>query len=115
MTGATEVYHIDMNGYKAWVPSAKVFDSWKWDWNLIQSVTQTQFNSYPTAYPSKVVFNDGAFIRYNGQISIIQGGLRCAFANWQAYLNHGGYSNPKVDDVTASEYSLNAPGPIIYK
>lgn len=114
VTGTDQVYHVDINNKKAWVPTANVFNSWKWDWNLIKAISQTQLNAYPDASPSKVVFKDGTFIRYDNDIAIIQGGQKCQFTNWQAYINHGGSPTLKgVYPVDASEWSLNARGPDI--
>lgn len=113
-TATDKVYHIDTNGKKAWIPTANIFNSWGWDWNDIKDISQAELNKYPTATPNKIVFKDGTFIKYNNEISIIQNGKRCPFSNWQAYLNHGGKSSPKVYDVTAYEYSLNARGSTIY-
>jgi len=114
VTGTQKVYLIDTNGKKAWIPTANVFNSWGWNWNSIKDITQTEFNKYSSATPDKVVFKDGTFIKYNGEISIIENGKRRPFANWQAYLNHGGKQSPTVYDVTAAEYSLNPTGSTIY-
>lgn len=116
VAGTTQVYHVDINGKKAWVPTSNVFNSWKWDWSLIQDITQSQFNKYPNASPTTIVFNDGTFIKYNNDIAIIQAGKKCQFSNWQAYLNHGGSPTlAGVYTVNAYEWSLNAPGSIITK
>lgn len=109
--GTTQVYHIDTNGHKAWIPTAKVFNSWGWDWNSITDVTQTQFNAYPDASPSKVVFKDGTFIKYGNDIAIIKNGQKCQFTNWQAYVNqHGSSDLNGVVPVDAFEWSLNGRG-----
>jgi len=38
-TGTDKVYHVDINNKKAWVPTANVFNSWKWNWNLIKDIS----------------------------------------------------------------------------
>lgn len=113
VAGMNDVYYIDANYKKALIPTANVFNSYSWSWRGINDVSKAECDKYSLA-TVPVVFKDGTFIKYNNEISIIQGGKRCAFASWQAYLNHGGSSSPKVYDVNAYEYSLNARGTTIY-
>lgn len=114
VTGTDKVYYIDANYKKAWIPTANVFNSWGWSWSGINDVSKEEFDKYPTADLDRIVFKDGTFIKYDNDIAIIQGGQKCQFTNWQAYINHGGSPTLKgVYTVDASEWSLNARGPDI--
>lgn len=117
VTGTDKVYHVDTNGKIAWIPTANVFNSWGWNWNSIKDISQAEFNTYPLASPSIVVFKDGTFIKQNGgyEISLISGGARHPFASWDAFLRHGGAADQSnVKTVTPAEYTLNGLGSTYY-
>jgi serine protease len=65
----TPVYLIS-NGQKRWVPSRAVLES-KFFWDDIISVSESEFNSYPSG--SDVTFADGSLIRrgYDAKVYII--------------------------------------------
>lgn len=117
VVGTDPVYHIDTNKNKAWIPTANVFNSWGWSWNDIKEVSQAEFDTYPWASPSKIVFKDGTFLKQSGgyEISLISGGARHPFATWDAYLRYGGASDQSnVKTVTPEEYTLNGLGSTYY-